>query len=326
MAMQQRPHIRNPLMRIAYEHQTNTKFNRQEIRRHFDVDKWYNCNLDDFPEDLRVLFHQCHMDSATEKFLDSCYQKSDWIITQAWHSLAKAFLGFFMSSTSINGLLDRGCMFVFSMEQFRSLLEINADFKADHLLDLGAGDGKVTEIMAGHFRRVSATEVSYTMQRRLRQLGYTILGLDQWAGHKYDVISCLNLLDRCERPATIMRDIHRSLVPGGVTIVAMVLPFKPFVESGFNQNRPVENLHVQGKTWEEQARSLIVDFFTPAGFTVLAFTKLPYLCEGDTENPFYVLQDVVFVLKRTMDAGVTLPHVSCDSGADDSDIVVDITG
>ena len=64
-------------------------------------------------------------------------------------------------------------MFVFSTEQFRSLLQIDSKFKADHLLDLGAGDGKVTEMMASHFRRVSATEVSYVMQRRLQQCGYT---------------------------------------------------------------------------------------------------------------------------------------------------------
>ena len=64
------------------------------------------------------------------------------------------------------------------------------------------------------------------------QLFYRILGIEEWAGSKYDVICCLNLLDRCETPATIMHDIHRSLVPGGVTIVAIVLPFKPFVETG----------------------------------------------------------------------------------------------
>ena len=64
-------------------------------------------------------------------------------------------------------------MFVFSTKQFNSLLQIKEDFKADHLLDLGAGDGRVTEMMAGHFMKVSATEVSYMMQRRLRQRGYT---------------------------------------------------------------------------------------------------------------------------------------------------------
>ena len=64
-------------------------------------------------------------------------------------------------------------MFVFSNEQFRTLLQIDANFKTNHLLDLGAGDGKVTEMMAGHFRRVSATEVSYVMQKRLRECGYT---------------------------------------------------------------------------------------------------------------------------------------------------------
>ncbi|XP_071785722.1 protein-L-histidine N-pros-methyltransferase-like [Asterias amurensis] len=319
-----RPRIRNNMMRLAYEHQTNTKFNRQAIRRHYDVDKWYNCNLQSFPEESRALFCQCNMDEATEQFLDLSYEKSDWIITQALHSLVKTFLGILMSATSINGLLQRGSMFVFSTKQFNSLLQIKEDFKADHLLDLGAGDGRVTEMMAGHFKKVSATEVSYMMQRRLRQRGYTVLGIEEWAGPKYDVISCLNLLDRCEKPASIMHDIHRSLVPGGVTIVALVLPFKPFVETGSNQNDPEEILHIQGKTWEEQVMSATKDFFLPAGFTVQTFTKLPYLCEGDTENPFYVLQDVVFVLKRTEDAGLTIPSVDPDSECIESDFVVDV--
>ena len=37
--------------------------------------------------------------------------------------------------------------------------------------------------------------------------------------------------------------------------------------------------------------------FRKAGFVIEAFTRLPYLCEGDMYNDYYVLDDAVFVLK-----------------------------
>lgn len=62
-----------------------------------------------------------------------------------------------------------------------------------------------------------------------------VLGIDEWqqTGFQYDVISCLNLLDRCDDPLHLLRDIRRSLVPDtGRLILAAVLPFQPYVEVG----------------------------------------------------------------------------------------------
>lgn len=62
-----------------------------------------------------------------------------------------------------------------------------------------------------------------------------VLGIDEWqqTGFQYDVISCLNLLDRCDDPLLLLRDIRRSLVPNtGRLILAAVLPFQPYVEVG----------------------------------------------------------------------------------------------
>lgn len=50
---------------------------------------------------------------------------------------------------------------------------------------------------------------------------------------KFDVIACLNLLDRCDKPLTLLSDIKETLHPEtGRLIVAVVLPFRPLVESG----------------------------------------------------------------------------------------------
>lgn len=68
-----------------------------------------------------------------------------------------------------------------------------------------------------------------------------LLGIDEWqqTGFQYDLISCLNLLDRCDDPLDLLRGIRRSLVPGtGRLILAAVLPFQAYVEIG------QMNLHV----------------------------------------------------------------------------------
>jgi len=73
----------------------------------------------------------------------------------------------------------------------------------------------------------------------------SVLGIDDWAvtshtdsvNHRqYDVISCLNLLDRCERPLLLLQQIHASLVPStGRLVLAVVLPFCSYVETGRSQ-------------------------------------------------------------------------------------------
>lgn len=64
---------------------------------------------------------------------------------------------------------------------------------------------------------------------------YRVLDIDKWLDveEPYDVISCLNLLDRCDKPLSMLRDVKKSLKPNtGRLVLAVVLPFSPCVESG----------------------------------------------------------------------------------------------
>lgn len=63
-------------------------------------------------------------------------------------------------------------MFVFSQEQFKTLIDFQSEIKLENLLDLGAGDGQVTSKMAPFFQNVYTTEMSTTMRWRLQQKGY----------------------------------------------------------------------------------------------------------------------------------------------------------
>lgn len=63
-----------------------------------------------------------------------------------------------------------------------------------------------------------------------------------------------------------------------------------FAISDSKDHSPEEKLLIQGQNFEEQV-------FEPAGFDVEKFSRLPYLCEGDLHQSFYLLDDAVFVLK-----------------------------
>ncbi|TKC46565.1 hypothetical protein EI555_001854, partial [Monodon monoceros] len=223
---------------------------------------WYACNREKLCESLQAVFVQSYLDQGTQIFLNNSIEKSGWLFIQLYHSFVSSVFSLFMSRTSINGLLGRGSMFVFSPDQFQRLLKINPDWKTHRLLDL-------------------------------------VLGVNEWqnTGFQYDVISCLNLLDRCDQPLTLLKDIRSVLEPTrGRVILALVLPFHPYVENGGKWDKPSEILEIKGQNWEEQVNSL-PEVFRKAGFVIEAFTRLPYLCEGDMYNDYYVLDDAVFVLK-----------------------------
>lgn len=199
-------------------------------------------------------------------------------------------------------VLDRGSMFVYSTSQFRKLMEISDDWTAESLLDLGAGDGRVTAKMAGHFDQVFTTELSTQMQRHLTSKGYTMLDINDWSSRTYDTITCLNLLDRCDRPMTLLRDIRSALKPDGYLIVASVSPYSPFVEVNSKNNyQPTERLAISSSSIEDHVNQMVQNVFGPAGFTLQSFSRVPYLCEGDFTASFYVLHDILFVLRPEKD-------------------------
>ncbi|XP_073399102.1 protein-L-histidine N-pros-methyltransferase isoform X3 [Dendrobates tinctorius] len=261
--------------------------------------EWYLCDKEKLSEELHPIFVQSFLDQGTQTFLNRSIEKSGWLSIQLYHSFMSSVFSMFMSRTSINGLLGRGSMFVFSPEQFQRLLKVGPDWKSHRLLDLGAGDGEVTKVMSPHFEEIYVTEMSQTMIWQLQKKKYRVLNIDEWqsTGFQYDVISCLNLLDRCHQPVTLLKEMRSVLEPTrGRVILALVLPFHPYVENGGKWEKPSEIMEVTGSVWEEQVNSLAA-VFHEAGFVVEAFTRLPYLCEGDMYNDYYVLDDAVFVLR-----------------------------
>lgn len=302
--------LRSPLARMIYE-----KFEHAQEHMHSHHEYWYNIRNEYLSTELLKIFVQSEQDEETTDFLQTCYEKSDWFFTQLYHSISKSILTWFMTVTSANGLLNRGSMFVISTSQFRRLLGVNDHWHAKRLLDLGAGDGKVTAKMAPLFDEVYTTEMSPVMRWRLNQANFTVLDVDKWdqppeacdtltaipAQPQYDVISCLNLLDRCSTPLSLLRRIRKVLKPGsGLLVLALVFPLKQYVEF-VDGHKPIELMEVSAsRVWEVQFSSFVTNVLHPSGYELLAWSRVPYICEGDLARSFYSLNDVVMTLKPSL--------------------------
>ena len=275
--------------------------NKMEVEKEIEeLDKstWYSVNLKliNSPE-IRSKFQQFHNDSETDAFITSSFEQSDWIFTQLWYNFAKSILSWFYCQTDINGMLNRGSMFVFSKEQFLKMSKLDTNTKLTSMLDLGAGDGRPTQSMSSFFTETYTTEVSAPMRKSLTQRGFKVLEIDNWVKTDgYDLVSALNLFDRCDKPLGIISDIHTSLKPGGFFIVALVLPFKPYVES-VPTHKPSEKMDIKGEKFEAQVESA-VEVFEGLGFSLEGWARVPYLCEGDLNRPLYHLNNALMLYKK----------------------------
>ncbi|EKF37919.1 DREV methyltransferase, putative [Trypanosoma cruzi marinkellei] len=232
--------------------------------------------------------------------------------------LMSSILRAFFSQTTSNGILNRGGMFVMSTAQAAQLLlgredvqHISTSPPFGTLLDIGAGDGGVTSRLQPLFQHVTATEYSIPMRWRLWRRGYEVLPYQDPFRHKdgsrrhYDVIACLNVLDRADKPLELLCSMRDSLSPNGMLLLAVVLPWCPFVENGIWQRRPTETLPMEGgeccrgASYEDSLRCLVDSVLIPCGFKVERWCKLPYFCEGNLRVEYAVLHDAVLVLTRS---------------------------
>ncbi|KAJ0406411.1 hypothetical protein P43SY_007019 [Pythium insidiosum] len=263
----------------------------------------YGVNQSRLDPALQRAFVQLDCDDETQAFLETC--NGGGIL----EAVASTFLGMFYSLTDANGILGRGQMFVLSREQIKHLLQ-KEQRVGGTLLDIGAGDGNVTQSIASIVDNVRTTEVSAPMVANLNKRGFNCVETSELThphvteGKPYTVISLMNVLDRADTPMTMLSQIRELLDPEqGLFLLAVVLPFHAFVEVGTKRVPPSEVLPMQGglcverASFEASASVLYRNVLQPAGFELVSFSRVPYLCRGDMQQAYYVLSDAIFVLR-----------------------------
>lgn len=73
----------------------------------FRIKVLFQIQLEKIDESIRSKFIPLKEDEETRKFLENCYEKSDAILWQLYHSLAIPILKLFMSQTNVNGFLGK---------------------------------------------------------------------------------------------------------------------------------------------------------------------------------------------------------------------------
>ncbi len=257
----------------------------------------YGCDREALGE-LGARFAELDLDEAGRSYLrDVLERRHGW-----WKTKLHGLLTSVASDFDVNGLLSMYQMHLLSTEQWRLLLGEDA---RGSWLDIGAGSGDVTAHAAPLFDILVTTEVSWVMSRRLRQRGFACRRVDVSQevvpGGPYHVVSCMNVLDRCLRPITLLERARDAVEPGGRLMFALALPYNAWVYDGPSTIDPLEVFDCGSGSFEQVTRR-IGDVVLPSlGLEVERLSRAPYLSAGDTNRALYVLDDAVFVCRKAGD-------------------------
>lgn len=243
---------------------------------------------------LGAPFIELDADLATQAYLARTQRERHG----RWLTWLHRSLRWFLSDFDINGLLGTYPMHVLSTGQWRAILP---HVHGGRLLDVGAGRGDVTSQLAALFDEVTVTETSKPMAKRLARRGYRVhvgdLAQMPQLSERYDVVSLLNVLDRCDRPLSLLAAARAALRPGGRLVLALVLPYRPFVYDAGRARAPLERLPIERDEFELAAVELVHRALLPLGLTVESFSRTPYLSGGDAERTVYELDDLIVVAR-----------------------------
>ncbi|MGD8862377.1 MAG: methyltransferase [Myxococcales bacterium] len=255
----------------------------------------YACDRARLPPDLSARFLQLEHDDAARAFIADARARPHGAIQMAAYRTLRALL----SDYDAYGLLGIYPMHLLSAPQFARLLDRDPGAPPrGRLLDVGAGSGGVTAHAAPLFEQVFATESSPPLARRLHRRGYAVLDLDltrQPPPDTYDAVLCLNVLDRCNRPRSLLRNLRAALSPGAPLLLSVPLPLRPHVHVGPRTADPDEPLPDPDDSWEQGAATLAADVLQPAGLSVQRLARAPYLSKGGRRTPLHVLDAALFV-------------------------------
>jgi 2-polyprenyl-3-methyl-5-hydroxy-6-metoxy-1,4-benzoquinol methylase len=233
-------------------------------------------------------------DHDTRVFIDEQRSTRHSRLRWATRTALRPFAGDF----ALNGLLGTYPLHLLSTDQWRGLL---GDGAHGRLLDVGAACGDVTAQLAPLFDSVTVTEVNRPMARRLHRRGWETHRLDvtdrDVPGGPFDVVTALNVLDRCSHPVSLLHRVVDATEPGGLVVVSVPLPHRPVWYDGPRLAAPRQNLPITGEYFEEACRSM-ASLVEHAGTTIVALARAPYLSGGDRRRPLYTLDDAIVVARR----------------------------
>ena len=258
---------------------------------------------------------------SAHKFLRSAFTQEGEAFVRANppHTPTQQFLKDFMTGplgmkhVDAASLIQVNKMFVLDTTTLLKMLRVGGkcpDLPLNRILDVGAGDGHVTETAYRSVcKELEVTEASFGCVESLKSNPnidhvHFETGLESISrssqDRKFDIISMLNVLDRCDKPMSMLRDAKTLLANEGKLVVALTYPHRPFVVEKdvikAKQSETFLDLDTQA-TFEDFVDHCTDSVFAPNGYNVDIFTRVPYICAGSTQSkdPYSCLSCAVFI-------------------------------
>jgi len=239
------------------------------------------------------LEHEFYEPSRLDAILEEARKQSHGLF-RTW---LQRRLRLFFSDFDVNAWLGMYPMTYLTTEEWKRLLPD----AGGRLLDVGAGSGDLTRSLAPLFSRVVCTETSKGAARRLARAGFETHLVDLAEREEplgeFDAVALLHVLDRCDRPLALLDRALAHLARGGLLLVATPLPYDPIVYRGGSARAPVEPLFAE-ELDEPASRAALARLLEARGLTVERIARVPYVCPGDAETPYYTLDSTLFVATR----------------------------
>ena len=235
------------------------------------------------------------------------------------------------SRPDASGFVGMKRLYVASEAQFRA---VAGGAAAARLLDVGSGTGSETAKVAAALAAtdVVCLETSRSMRRHLEAKGFAAaappLDIADADAPAFAAAALLNVLDRCDDPAAVLDAALAALEPGGLLLVATVLPFSALVHEGRvgstwgvaasrKPRRPLA-MHApasrKGGVAFESGAAAFLEALTRRHPTLALerWTRLPYVSTGDLRKTHYTLDVALLALRRRKTS-------DDDDGRDDRD-------
>jgi SAM-dependent methyltransferase len=188
-----------------------------------------------------------------------------------------------------------------SSGQWQQLL---GDMRFNTMLDVGAGQGFVTETLLPFTKKMYATELGERMVSRLREKHFEAVKGDfskeaLFGQKKFDCISLLNLLDRCSFPKDMLSSACAHLNEGGILLIADPFPLKGHIRSHGLEFKQVQHMSQdQTMSWEASVAAFVEQICTDYGLMPKRITRTPYYIQDDSRSGVYVHDDAVLVFEK----------------------------
>lgn len=255
----------------------------------------YGVNVARWPLALRQVFVESCPDRPLVEYLTRVLASR----ASSGRTRLQRALRLVLSDYDANALLDMYPMHLLSTAQAEVLLDRP---RGGRLLDIGAGSGDVTAALAPLFDEVEVTEASRWARRRLRARGLVCHGYDVATkgirGRQYDVVALMNVLDRTDRPVTLLKRCLAHMTADTRLMLSIALPYYPFVYAGAISREPRERLAVIGGNFSDALLRFVQRDLVPLGLRVERMTRLPYLSGGDSMSKMTVLDAAVLTCRK----------------------------